>query len=62
VRGAGLTAEVGELGIEEGSTTVAMLDGVDGRTTVVVLGVEGKTTVVVLDKVDGMKTYGRLNT
>jgi hypothetical protein len=60
--GAGLIVEVGELDTEQGSTTMAMLDGVDGRTIVVVLdGVEGKTIVVVLDGVDGMKTCGRLN-
>jgi hypothetical protein len=51
VRGAGLSAEVGELDVEEGSTTVAVLNGV-----------EGNTKVVVLNKVEGMTTYDRVNT
>jgi hypothetical protein len=56
-RGAGLSAEVGELEGLDGSTTMPVLDGVEGSTTVLVLdGVEGSTTVVVLDGVEGM-TY-----
>jgi hypothetical protein len=50
MRGAGLSVEVGELDIEEGSTTMVVLDGVDGNTTVVVLG-----------GVEGMVTYSKLN-
>jgi hypothetical protein len=58
VRGAGLSAKVGELDGVEGSTTMPVLDGVEGSTTVAVLnGVEGSTTVAVLDGVEGM-TYG----
>jgi hypothetical protein len=41
----------------EGSTTVAMLDGVEYNTTVAMLdGVEYNTTVV--DEMEGMTTYG----
>jgi hypothetical protein len=57
IRGAGLSANVGELEGVGGSTTVSVLDGMEGSTTMAVLdGVEGSTTVVVLDRVEGM-TY-----
>jgi hypothetical protein len=59
MRGAGLSIEVGELDKFEGSTTMAVLNGVEGSTTVAVLdGVEGSATVAVLDGVEGMMTYG----
>jgi hypothetical protein len=55
VRGAGLSAEVGELDGVEGSTTVPVLDGVEGSTTVAMLdGMKGSTTMAVLDRVEGM--------
>jgi hypothetical protein len=51
VSGAGLSAEVGQLDDEEGSTTM------------VVFGVvEGRTTVEVLEGVEDMTTCGRFNT
>jgi hypothetical protein len=37
-KGVGLGVEVGESGGEEGRTTIAVLDGVKGRKTAVVLG------------------------
>jgi hypothetical protein len=58
VKEAGLSDEVGELHGVEDSTTVIVLDGVEGSTTVaVVYGVEDSTTVMALDGVEGM-TYG----
>jgi hypothetical protein len=33
----GLSAEVGEMDVEEGSTTVVVLNGVEGSTTVAML-------------------------
>jgi hypothetical protein len=57
VRGAVLSADVGELEGLDGSTTMLVLDGVEGSTTVPVLdGVKGNTSVAVLDGVEGM-TY-----
>jgi hypothetical protein len=62
VRGAGLSAEVGELDEVEGSTTAAVLDGVEGSTTMAVLnGVEGNTTMKVLDGVEGSTTTALLD-
>jgi hypothetical protein len=57
-RGAGLSAEVGEVDAE-GSTTVAVLDTVEGSTTMVVLDeVESRNIVAMLDGMEGMTTYG----
>jgi hypothetical protein len=42
----------------ERGTTIAELNGVKGRTTIV----ESKTTIIELDGVEDMMTYGRFNT
>jgi hypothetical protein len=56
-RGAGLSADVGELEGLDGSTTMPVLDGVEGSATMPVLDrVEGSTTVLVLDRVEGSTT------